>query len=101
LPIISHQKIKIDFRANFGDDSDSDEDNPTRTQNDEESKVYEPQPIGANSDDEEEDELDKFMAGIEVKRQLNNKVFPQVVFYSLLISQSNYCICNNIPIKFF
>ena len=61
------EKLLSDLRGNFGDDSDSDEDNSTATYNEEESKVYEPKPIGANSDDDEEDELDKFMAGIEVK----------------------------------
>ena len=57
------------FRANFGDDSDSDEDNNAAPYNDEESEVYEPKPIGSNDgdDNDEEDELDKFMMGIEVK----------------------------------
>ena len=58
----------MNCRANFGDDSDSDDNNIKATHYEDESEVYEPKPIGSNSDDdnEEEDELDKFMAGIEV-----------------------------------
>lgn len=50
--------------ANFGDESESEDE---ISYNGDKSKVYEPEPIcSTNDDDDEEDELDKFMAGIEV-----------------------------------
>lgn len=60
--------IFYEFRAKFGDDDNDSDDNVTSYH--EESQVYEPKPIGSNNDegDDEEDELDKFMAGIEVKK---------------------------------
>ncbi|XP_046846143.1 ATP-dependent RNA helicase DDX42-like isoform X2 [Xenia sp. Carnegie-2017] len=57
------QSMAFKRPANFGDESESEDENSYYG---DKSKVYEPEPIcSTNDNDDEEDELDKFMAGIE------------------------------------